>query len=58
MTSADDIQYNKLPYDRKKLVQFCTAEHTNDMPLLPLFPMSKSGRLSGHTQTRMPTQLP
>jgi hypothetical protein len=23
-----------------------------------IFPMSKSGRLSGHTQTRMPTQLP
>ena len=58
MTSADNIQYNKLPYDRKKLVQFCTAEHTNDMPLLPLFPMSKSGRLSENKQTRMPTQLP
>jgi hypothetical protein len=41
MTSVDGLEYKDLHYQRKKLVQFCMTEHTDDMPLLPMFPMSE-----------------
>eukprot|EP01047_Picozoa_sp_COSAG01_P080749 COSAG01_NODE_15821_length_1295_cov_274.630435_2_plen_181_part_01 len=37
--STSDTKYSELSTYRKKLVQFCMAEHTEDIPLLPIFPM-------------------
>ena len=48
MTTVDELQYISLSTERKKLVQFCIAEHTNDMPLLPIFPMSELDRECEH----------
>ena len=33
------LAYDELDYARKKYVQFCLAEHNEDLPLLPVFPM-------------------
>lgn len=33
------LTYEDLSYAQKKYVQFCVAEHTNEIPLLPIFPM-------------------
>lgn len=32
-------RYQDLPYNRRKFVQFCLAEHSEDIPLVPMFPV-------------------
>ncbi len=38
VTTAD-TEYSELSSYRKKLVQFCISEHTEEIPLLPIFPL-------------------
>lgn len=40
--SDPDLNYKALSPQRKKLVQFCMAEHTATLPLLPIFPLKLS----------------
>jgi len=34
-----DLGYGDLPYNRRKFVQFCLAETTDEIPLWPMFPV-------------------